>query len=36
MFPALPGWGDPIGLAFFLAGTGVFFWGLHYLMGSKK
>jgi hypothetical protein len=22
------GWGSPIGLGFFLAGVGVFFWGL--------
>ena len=35
MFPALPGWGDPVGLAIFLAGVGVLFWGLHYIMGPK-
>jgi hypothetical protein len=28
MFVPWFSWGSPVGLAFFLAGTGVFFWGL--------
>ncbi len=34
VFPGFPGWATPIGLGVFLAGTGVFFWGLYWL--SKR
>ena len=27
----LAGWGSPVGLGIFLAGAGVFFWGLYWL-----
>lgn len=27
----LVGWGSPVGLGVFLAGAGVFFWGLYWL-----
>jgi hypothetical protein len=34
VLPQLPGWGDPIGLAFFFAGFGVFLWGFQQFIGS--
>ncbi len=30
------GWGSPVGLGFFLAGAGVFFWGLYWLKRSPR
>jgi hypothetical protein len=30
------GWASPVGLGILLAGVGVFFWGLQFLMKDKK
>jgi hypothetical protein len=30
------GWGSPVGLGFFLAGLGVFFWGIYNLSRSDR
>jgi len=32
----LASWGSPVGLGIFLAGAGVFFWGLYWLRRPTK
>jgi hypothetical protein len=29
-------WASPVGLGILLAGLGVFFWGLHFLLNGKN
>ena len=36
MVPSLPSWGDPVGLAFFFIGLGIFFWGFSHFLGANK
>lgn len=36
MFPVLPNWGDPVGLAFLFVGLGVLLWGLSKLVKASK
>ena len=36
MFPVLPSWGDPVGLATFFVGIGIFFWGFSHFLRANK
>lgn len=35
IMPEVFGWGSPFGMAFWLAGVGIFFWGLSHLIKRK-